>query len=513
MWDNILSALPLLFSPSVLIAMLVGTTVGVFIGALPGLSATMGIAVLIPLTFTMEPLVALGMMAGIFNGAMYGGAIPAILLRIPGTPAGIATVFDGNPMAQKGEGLKAMKIALMSSCIGGSISALCLLLLSPPLASLALRFGPVELFWIAVFGLAAISVLLSDVPVKGLISACFGLLIGMVGIDSMSGYERFTFDVLELSSGISILVILTGLYAIPPALTLAQEATLIKKGIEANNLSASKANIRWSFFIPTWCRASIIGVIVGIIPGTGGNIAAMLSWNEARRVSKDSSRFGKGAPEGVAAAECANNADNASSLIPALTLGIPGSSVSAVILGGLLVHGLQPGPELFTQSAPVTYGFILSMLVTSIMLFFIGRVGARVFINVMYMPPLILAPIIIALTAIGIYAINNSIFEVWLVFFFGIIGWCMERLSIPLAPAVLAVILGPIAESSLRRAMIIGRGDFAFLFSSPIALVLVTIIILTILSPLIRRVIGHPLRKRASIPQPNDSDQKKHPDS
>lgn len=499
MWDNILSALPLLFSPPVLIAMVVGTTVGVFIGALPGLSATMGIAVLIPLTFTMEPLVALGMMAGIFNGAMYGGAIPAILLRIPGTPAGIATVFDGNPMAQKGEGLKAMRIALMSSCIGGSISALCLLFISPPLASFALKFGPIELFWLAVLGLVAIAVLLSNVPVKGLISACFGLLIGLMGIDSMSGNERFTFDILELTNGISILVILTGLYAIPPALTLAQEAASLSKSIDIDKRSTNKEEVNWSLFIPTWCRSSIIGVIIGIIPGTGGNIAAMLSWNEARRASKDSSRFGKGAPEGVAAAECANNADNASSLIPALTLGIPGSSVSAVILGGLLVHGLQPGPELFTQSAPITYGFMLSMLVTSIMLFFIGRLGARVFINVMYMSPLILAPIIVALTTIGIYAINNSIFDVWLMLIFGILGWCMERLSIPLAPAVLAVILGPIAESSLRRAMLIGRGDVSILFSSSIAIVLISIIIISLLSPLIRKALSHPLRNRMAI--------------
>ena len=490
MWENILSALPLLFSPPVLLAMAAGTTIGVFIGALPGLSATMGIAVLIPLTFTMDPLVALGMMAGIYNGAMYGGAIPAILLRIPGTPAGIATVFDGHPMAQQGRGLEAMKIALTSSAIGGSVSALALLLLSPPLAAIALKFGPVEVFWLAIFGLAAIAVLLSDEPVKGLISACLGLIIGMVGIDSMSGNERFTLNIMELTSGINILVLLTGLYAIPPALTLAQEASLIKKGSGKDKLGRSTGTTPWTRLLPTWGRASVIGVIIGIIPGTGGNLAAMLSWNEARRVAKDKSRFGKGAPEGVAAAECANNADNAASLIPALTLGIPGSTVSAVILGGLLVHGMQPGPELFTRSAPVTYGFILAMLVTSIMLFVIGRLGARLFINVMYMPPLVLAPIIIALTTIGVFAINNSIFDVWLMLGFGLFGWGLERMKVPLAPAVLAVILGPIAESNLRRALLIGRQDISYLFSSTIAMVMVGAIALTVLSPLIRKALA-----------------------
>ncbi len=489
MWENIFAALPLLFSPPVLLAMAAGTTIGVFIGALPGLSATMGIAVLIPLTFTMDPLVALGMMAGIYNGAMYGGAIPAILLRIPGTPAGIATVFDGHPMAQKGQGLEAMKIALTSSAIGGSVSALALLLLSPPLAAIALKFGPVEVFWLAIFGLAAIAVLLSDEPIKGLTSACLGLIIGMVGIDSMSGNERFTLDIMELTGGINILVLLTGLYAIPPALTLAQEATLIKKGSGKDKLGRS-GSIAWTRLLPTWGRSSVIGVIVGIIPGTGGNLAAMLSWNEARRAAKDKSRFGKGAPEGVAAAECANNADNAASLIPALTLGIPGSTVSAVILGGLLVHGMLPGPELFTRSAPVTYGFILAMLVTSIMLFVIGRLGARLFINVMYMPPLLLAPIIIALTTIGVFAINNSIFDVWLMLLFGLFGWGLERLRVPLAPAVLAVILGPIAESNLRRALLIGGQDIGILFSSTIAMVMVGAIALTILSPLIRKALA-----------------------
>lgn len=501
MWENILAALPLLFSPSVLLAMAAGTTIGVFIGALPGLSATMGIAVLIPLTFNMDPLVALGMMAGIYNGAMYGGSIPAILLRIPGTPAGIATVFDGHPMAKKGQGLEAMKIALASSAIGGSISALALLLLSPPLAAVALKFGPVEIFWLAIFGLAAISVLLSDAPIKGLVSACLGLLIGMVGIDSMTGNERFTFNIMELTGGINILVLLTGLYAIPPALTLAIEAVLIKKGSGKDKLGSGKNMVAWTRLVPTWLRSSVIGVIVGVIPGTGGNIAAMLSWNEARRAAKDKSQFGKGNPVGVAAAECANNADNAASLIPALTLGIPGSTVSAVILGGLLVHGMLPGPQLFTESAPVTYGFILAMLVTSIMLFIIGRLGARVFINVMYMPPLLLAPIIMALTTVGVYAINNSIFDVWLMLLFGLAGWGLERLQVPLAPAVLAVILGPIAESSLRRALLIGGNDISFLFSSTISMVMVGAIVMTILSPIIRKTMTR-CKHRKGKPSP-----------
>ena len=504
MIDYLLQALPLVFSLEVVLAMAIGTAAGVAIGALPGLSTTMGIAVLIPLTFTLQPLVALGLMAGIYNGAMYGGAIPAILLRIPGTPAGIATVFDGYPMAQQGQGIRAMRIALASSAIGGIVSALALILLAPPLAAIALRFGPAEVFWLAVFGLTAIAVLLADNPVKGLLSACFGLILGSVGIDQMTGNERFTFDLLHLTGGLSILVLLTGLYAIPPAFDLAAKAVLVKAEDMPRGVGRAAADegtpFAWRALIPTWLRASTIGVFIGIVPGAGGNIASLISWNEARRTARDPSRFGKGAPEGVAASECANNADNASALIPALTLGIPGNAVAAVILGGLLVHGMRPGPALFRETAPVTYGFMLAMLITAVMLFFIGWLGARIFIHVLRMPPLLLAPMIVAMSTIGIYAINNSLFDVWLMLGIGAVGYGMEKLRIPLAPAVLAVILGPMAEAELRRSLLISRGDFSFLFSSTISLILVSLIVVLLLTPPIRRRLQ---RKSAGSAEPH----------
>ena len=486
MIDHLTQALPLIFSLEVLLAMALGTAVGVAIGALPGLSTTMGIAVLIPLTFTMSPLVALGLMAGIYNGAMYGGSIPAILLRIPGTPAGIATVFDGYPMSQQGQGVQAMRIALVSSAVGGIVSAVSLILLAPPLAAIALRFGPAEVFWLAVFGLTAIAVLLAKNPVKGLLSACFGLMLGIVGIDQMTGNERFTFDVLPLTSGIGILVLLTGLYAIPPALDLAQKAVLIRHEEMRRGLTDDRKGVRWRQLVPTWIRSSAIGVFIGIVPGAGGNIASVIAWNETRRVARAPERFGKGAPAGVAASECANNADNAAALIPALTLGIPGNAVAAVILGGLLVHGMRPGPALFRETAPITYGFMLAMLITAVMLFFIGWMGARLFIQVLRMPPLLLAPMIVGLSALGIYAINNSLFDVWLMIAIGFVGFAMQRLDIPQAPAVLAVILGPMAEAEFRRSLLISRGDLSFLFSSTISLILVALIALMILTPLAR---------------------------
>ncbi|MDV6227472.1 tripartite tricarboxylate transporter permease [Nitratireductor aquimarinus] len=481
-FQHILDALPLVFSLGTIIAMIGGTIIGIAVGALPGLSATMGIAVLIPLTFTMEPVVALGMVAGIYNGAMYGGSIPAILLRIPGTPAGIATVFDGYPMAQSGHAKLALRISLVSSSIGSAVSAIALLSLAPPLSLIALKFSAANYFWLAIFGLMTIAVLLSENPVKGLLSACFGLFVGMIGIDMMTGMERFAFNELELLSGVNIIVLLTGLYAIPPAIDLALSPK--KPDAEVKAINEEEMAFRWSSLIPVWIRSSIIGVVTGIIPALGGNVAALFAWNEQRRSDADKDKYGKGAPEGVAAPECANNADTAATLIPALTLGIPGSSVAAVILGALLVHGLIPGPQLFRDKAEITYGFMLAMLVTSGLMLILGSVGARAFVNVLKMPTQLLAPMIFVMATIGVFAIHNSMFEVWLMLGFGVLGYAMEKMDIPTAPAVLAVILGPIAEENLRRALLIsGEGVFS-LFQDVISLLLVALILATTALPL-----------------------------
>ncbi len=499
MFDGILSAIPLLLDPLVIGAMALGTFLGITVGALPGLTATMTIAVLIPLTFKMSPLVALGMVAGIYNGAMYGASIPAILIRIPGTPAGIATVFDGYPMTQQGQSRLALRVSLISSSLGSFVSAVSLLLFAPPLARFALKFGPAEYFWLAIFGLTCISVMLSDDKAKGLISVCFGLVLGFVGIDQITGEERFTFDSMHLVGGLDILVVLTGLYAIPPALELIGKSIRMSK-LELSESEATKT-FRWLSLIPTWARSSLIGVIVGAIPGTGGNIASIISWNEARRASRTPERFGKGAPEGVAAAECANNGDTAASLIPALTLGIPGNAVAAVILGALLVHGLRPGPQLFVDSVEITYGFMLEMLVTSVFLAFIGIIGARIFVNALRIPPYILCTLIISMTIIGIFGARNSISDVYIMLILGVIGYFMEHLAIPLAPAVLAVILGPMAEAELRRALLISGDDPMGLFENTISLVIIALIALVILGPLV----GKHVKRLAGLWKPTAS--------
>jgi len=495
---NIMNAAPGLLDPAVIIAMIAGTAIGIAVGALPGLSATMGIAVLIPLTFSMEPLVALGMIAGIYNGSMYGGSIPAILLRIPGTPAGIATVFDGHEMAKQGKARLALDISLVSSSLGSAVSAIALLLVAPPLAMIALKFGPADYFWLAVFGMTTIAILLAGSPAKGILSACFGLVVGLVGIDGISGAERFTFDTLELISGIHIIVLLTGLYAIPPAIDLLMGRNAIETGeIELGDRSKG---FKWSSLIPTWIRASGIGLVIGLIPALGGNVAALMAWNEERRYSKNKENWGKGEPAGLAAPECANNADTAATLIPALTLGIPGNAVAAVILGALLVHGLQPGPELFRANAEVTYGFMLTMLVTSGMMFVIGKLGAKAYVNVLRVSRQILGPMILALTVVGVYAIHNSIFEVVLMLCFGLVGFAMERMAIPTAPAVLAVILGPIAEENLRRSLLISGDNLWYLVQSPISIVLAFLVLVALAAPWL------PKLKLRSTHVPNESE-------
>src|SRR5690606_10205390 len=365
---------------------------------------------------------------------------------------------------------------------GGIMSAIALMTLAPPLSKITLAFGPAEYFWVAVFGLASISVLLGRDPVKGLIAACFGLVLSTVGIDQVTGHERFTFDTLELSSGFHIVVLLVGLYALPPVFIMAEEA--IKKGISAAELKFGGAGSYLDIlrYWKTLIRSSIIGIIVGILPGAGGNIAAFLSYNEAKRASRDPDSFGQGNPEGVAAAECGNNADNAAAMIPALTLGVPGSSVSAVILGGLLVHGLQPGPALFRENADVVYGFMIQMLVTSILLIpFGGLLATRLFSQVLRLPRVMLAPLIIGLTVVGVYCINNSIFDLYMMLCFGLVGYCMEKLKFPLAPAVLGLILGGMAETNLRLTMLISGDDWRALVQNTISQIIIALVVVVLL--------------------------------
>lgn len=487
--SDVLSAFALVADPTALLAMVAASILGVIIGALPGLNPVMAIALLLPLTYDMSPIVALGMVAGIYNGSMYGGAVPAILLRIPGTPAAIATTFDGFPMAEQGKASTALKIACWSSAIGGMISAVALLTLGPLLAQVTLVFGPAEYFWVAIFGMVTVGVMISKDLVKGMVAAALGLLFGTVGVDSITGQARFTFDEPWLSSGLDVIIVLVGLYALPPVIELAERADLTGASRESLQLKPARLGREGVMnLVPTWIRSSLIGIGVGILPGAGGNVASFLSYNAARSASNDPDSFGKGNPQGVAAAECGNNADNAAAMIPALTLGIPGNIIAALVMGALLIQGIQPGPALFHENGDLVIGFGLEMFLTSVMIFALGGLAAtRILARVQMVPGVTLVPMVLILMTLGVYIINGREVDLWMMFVFGILGWLFEKVEIPLAPIVLGLILGPMAEQNLRRALLISRGDVTDLVTRPISAVLVVMIVGVLLLPAYRR--------------------------
>lgn len=487
-----------------LFAMVVGTIAGIIVGALPGINVTVGIAILIPLTFGMEPLFALGLIAGIFNGASYGNAIPAILINVPGTPAAVATTFDGYPMAQRGEAAKALRVACHASAIGAIISAFSLILIAPPLAKVTLLFGPAEYFWLAILGLSSISVLLGDDPIKGLIAACVGMLLATVGIDQMTGAMRFHFGYWELADGLPTVVVLTGLFAFSRVLMMAQEGKLTGVSSEDLDFSSKKeSGYVLAGMLPTMVRSTVIGLIIGILPGVGGNAAALLAYNEEKRAAKDPETFGKGNPKGVAASECSNSADNSSSLIPTLTLGIPGNAIAAIIMGALMVHGLTPGPSLFRDAPVIVYGFMIQMLFTAGILFVLGgMVATRFFSQVLRLPSVVLVPLIVALMTIGIYTTSYEVMHLYMAIAFGVVGYFMMKLDFTLAPFVLGLILGGVAEFNFRVALRIAQGDWTYLFSHPVSMILVALLVLIIATALSRFVKDWRKRTRKLRPAP-----------
>lgn len=484
---DVIAGLPDALTFQSILAMMIGTAAGIVVGAIPGLTATLAMALLLPFTYTMAPLTSLGMMAGIYNGSMYGGAIPAILMKIPGTPSAVATTFDGYPLAQSGRAKFALHVALLSSSAGSFISAVALMLLAPPLVSFALKFGPIEYFWVAIFGMTAVSLLLAKAPAKGVASAVIGIAVGVVGMDLMTGEERLVFGLREVAGGVNLAVLLTGLFAIPPALAMLGQspgkggALLTGEGIK---LSAVPQ------FLKIWTKSGIIGVIVGVMPGAGGNLAGILGYSEEKRAAKDPSTFGKGDPRGIAASECANNADNASSLIPTLALGVPGNSVAALMMGAMLIQGLNPGPALFAQHGDIVYGFMWQMLLTAGLMLVFGFIGAALFVQVLRLPTTILSPMILVICSIGTYAAANSMVDVWLMLGFGFMGWLLSRSGYPIAPIVLGAILGPLAESSFRQGLLISRGNVLTFASSTVSIVLIVAILAVLLVPLMRTLMA-----------------------
>lgn len=486
--SNLLTAFGYVLNPLALLAIFGGVTIGIIIGALPGLSATMGVALLLPITFGMDAGIGLSMLVALYCGAMYGGSISAILLHTPGTPAAAATCLDGYPMAQKGQAGKAIGFSLVASFCGGMFSAFALLFIAPPLSKVSLLFGPPEYFSLAVLGLTLIATLTQGDWIKGSISGSVGLLIAMVGLDIVTAQSRFTFGRIELLSGIPLVVALIGVFSISQALILVEKEPAAR--FEAKKISGEilpKLGELKAVWL-TILRSSIIGTWIGMIPGTGGDLATWVGYNEAKRSSKNSELFGTGIPEGVVASEAANNAVTGGALIPLLVLGIPGSSVTAVLLGGFLVHGLRPGPKFMTEYGDLSFTIIISLFIANIAMLILGIFFGKLGVLIAKIRDDFLVPVIITLSVIGSYAINNNMFDVVLMLIFGLLGYFMVKLNFPIAPMVLGLILGPLAETGLQQSLIISSGDWMIFFTKPLSLGLLILALISLSSAIVKDV-------------------------
>ena len=468
--------------------MFIGTVAGIIIGAIPGLTATMGVAVLLPVTFGMDPARGMLFLLGIYVGGIYAGSVSGILINTPGTPAAAATVIDGHALAKKGRAADALRADIWGSTVGGLVSGLILLFFAPIVARAALRFGPPEYFALAVFGLSIISVAASRDMIKGLIAASIGLLIASMGLDPIEAMPRFTFGIERLDAGIPLIPALIGLFAIPEILRRVQ----IPKVDFETAQEVKEGTFGWRDAIRYWktmLRGGLIGAFIGAIPGTGSAIAAFLSYNEAKRSSKEPEKYGKGEIDGVIAAEAGNNGVTGSTLIPLLTLGIPGDTVTAVLLGALMIHGLDPGPLLFERNAEYVYTVMVGFIAINVIMFVVAHSVHKLYEKILFVPQKYLWPIILIFCVAGAYAVNNTVFDIFLMLFFGVVGYLLSKFDFSVTPLLLALILGPMAEKALRQSLIMSRGNPAILFTRPIAAAFLGLAVIMALYPLIRPMI------------------------
>jgi putative tricarboxylic transport membrane protein len=482
MLDGLMMAL----HPSYIFWLTVGVMVGMVVGALPGLTATMGTALLVPFTFALPTGAGLAMLGGLYVCAMYSDAIPACLVNTPGTPAAMATAFDGYPMTLQGRGQEAIVAACFSSALGTLFGAACYLLLAWPMMAVALKFGPPEFFWLGVFALTIIGSLAGKSVLKGLAGGAIGLLISSVGISHANEVARFTFGIPELRGGVSLVAALIGVFAIPQVLSMIAEFRTKETIVEYKPQRGVtlKTMVKVLSEPVHFLRSAAIGSFVGILPGAGGPIASLVSYNEAVRWSKDKSQFGKGELRGVTASEVANNACAPASLIPLVTLGVPGSSPAAVIAGALMLRGLNPGPELFQSDGTLVYAFGWSLMLAGVMTFIVGSLFSPFMIRIVSIPLRLLAPLIFFLSVIGAYAIRNDIFDVYLMFGLGVLVFLMRPLGIHPGPIGLGIILGPIIEPALVQSLYIARassiGNVFFTGTINITLIAITVVSITL---------------------------------
>ncbi|ERF60329.1 tripartite tricarboxylate transporter permease [Treponema socranskii] len=468
----LLSGLSVIFNnPLSLIWVFIGVIVGIIFGAIPGLSATMAIAIFLPITYSLTTTEGMGTMMGLYIGGISGGLISAILLNIPGTPSSVATCFDGRPLALKGQADKALGVGILFSFVGTLIGIVALIFISPVLASLAIKFGPQEYFAVALFSVVLIVVLSSENMIKGLMTGVLGLILSTVGMDPVVGMPRFTLGTITLKSGFNILTVLVGLYAISEVLNTCTDSTL-QQPLDIPKVKMRGFGITMTEFIRQLgnaFRSAMIGLGIGILPGIGGGTSNLIAYTVAKSQSKTPEKFGKGEISGLVASETANNATIGGAMIPLLTLGIPGDTTTAMVLGGLMIHGIIPGPLIFETHGNLMYAIFIFMLIASFLMLIVETLGIRAFVKVLTVPKNILMPLIVVLCVIGAFGTNNRIFDVGAIIFFGIIGYFLNKLDFPLPPLVLGFILGGTLEMNLRRGLSMTNDRFLPFLLRPIS--------------------------------------------
>lgn len=489
--SNLSMGFSIALSPLNLLVVTIGVIIGTLIGALPGIGPVAALSILIPLVFGMDPISAMILMCGIYYGCMYGGTITSVLMNVPGESASLMTCLDGNAMARQGRAGPALTIAAIGSFVAGTFSVVMLTVLAPPIAEYALSFGPPEYFALMLLGLSAISGLTGASRAKGYAMALVGLALATVGLDPINGVQRFTFGNLELMDGIGFLPIAVGMFGLGAVLQMIEKPVALEiMKTTLREMIITKQDLKDST-MPI-ARGSLIGFVIGVLPGAGATIATFLAYAVEKRISKTPERFGNGAIEGVASPEAANNASTGGAMIPLLTLGIPGSGTTAVLLGVLTLFSLQPGPLLFTKNPDFVWGLIASMYIGNVMLLVLNIAFVPAFVSLLRVPYRVLAPLIAIFCLVGVYSVNYSVMDLWLMLAFGAIGYLAQKMDYPLAPLVLALVLGGLMEVSLRQSLKMSQDDVSIFFTRPIAVTIMAIVFVIVLWPLLARLRGKP---------------------
>ena len=479
--------------PGCFLLIVAGTAVGILFGAVPGLTSVMAVALFLPVTYSMEPGAGIAILSSLYIGSVSGGLISAILLKIPGTPSSVATCWDGHPMVERGEGAKALGVGVVFSFLGTVISIAALVFIAPPLAGIALSFGQHEYFSIAVFSLTLIAGLSSGSMVKGLFSGAAGFAFATVGIAPIEATVRFSFGYYELADGFKTLTVLVGLFAVSEILKSAETARLEERAAVGRVARIGGFGFSWAEFrsqIWNLIRSSAIGIGIGILPGIGSGTSNILSYLAARKQSRHPEKFGSGVIDGIVASETANNAGIGGAMIPLMTLGIPGDGVTAILLGGFMVHGIAPGPLLFTNHAELAYSIFAALALSSVVMLLLEFYGLRVFIKLLRVPKHILLPIVFVLCVVGAFGLSSLTFDVWTILLFGLVGYVFVNFKVPQAPFIIGFILGPMAETNLRRGLMFSDGSFWGFFDKIIPCVFLGLAALSIVYNVWRGIRG-----------------------